>query len=364
MIFNQRLLPAIAVTLAALSIVQCLWAAKASAAGRVVAQTPTGVGASARVAPFRMYFSGTTMPQAPTELRLNRIVILGARSGERVVFLCIHCRGADKWSTTARGRTVVLSLSHVIITARSRLIVDITKPGSIGRYKEYTLRPRLLSRRLIQQGCLAIDVYERINCSASGKVDLQVGPGAVIPTTPPSCPGNPCQVLGRMTGFQVSLAGQVPVSTVSMGGYIVAWRIALGSPSPEQISFLDAAEGGPAEAGIGILRVRVDPRYELIAQSPLVKLQAYFGTTAQFRLEPPLRVEPGDVIALTAPTWAPAIAANQGSGALWRASRQSSQCSIASNEQASDMQIGTPIEYACLYGTDALTYSATLDPSV
>ena len=51
--------------------------------------------------------------------------------------------------------------------------------------------------------------------------------------------------------------------------------------------FFNSAEGGESEAAIAVLRPQTKPNltYKLIAQSPLVKLQPYFGKTAQFPLE-------------------------------------------------------------------------------
>ena len=49
-----------------------------------------------------------------------------------------------------------------------------------------------------------------------------------------------------------------------------------------QIAFFDHNEGGPAEAGIAIIKQTKGLTYQLVAQSPLIQLQPYFGETAQF----------------------------------------------------------------------------------
>jgi hypothetical protein len=312
-----------------------------------------------------MSFSGIVVSRARDELRLTDIAVLGTQRGERVVFECRHCRGVNILPTMARGGKVLIHLSHVIATASSRLIVDVTRAGSIGRFKEYRLNPQLSAHRLIGQGCLAIDVYRHISCTASGKVDLEVGPGAIA-AIPPSCPGNPCLAVTRTTGYQIEVGQQYGVSAVHLSGYILAWTITLAAPSPYQASFFEANEGGPAEAGVAILRPQpqLGHGYKLMAQSPTIKLRPYFGSTVQFPLEKALPVDAGDVVALTVPTWTPALAVglNQNEG-LWRASRQSGQCSTAS-EQASDTQVGSIVEYSCLYSRAVLTYSATLSPDV
>jgi hypothetical protein len=184
---------------------------------------------------------------------------------------------------------------------------------------------------------------------------------ATTPATVASCPASPCLAVSRTTGFQVKV-GTVhnPLSTPRAGS-IVAWTIALGKPTTTQIRFFNANEGGTAEAGIAVLRPQPKPNltYKLVAQSPLVKLQPYFGKTAQFPLETTIAVKKGDVIALTVPTWAPALALGFGNDTSWRASRPKTQCTSTSS-QTSHTTIGSSVQYYCLYQTARLTYSATL----
>ena len=114
-------------------------------------------------------------------------------------------------------------------------------------------------------------------------------------------------------------------------------------------------------AGIAVLRPQAKPNltYKLISQSPLVKLEPYFGKTAQFPLATTLEVKKGDVIALTVPSWAPALALGFANTTSWRASRPKTSCSSTS-AQTTQTQIGANVQYFCLYRTARLTYSATL----
>jgi hypothetical protein len=185
--------------------------------------------------------------------------------------------------------------------------------------------------------------------------------GVTTPATVPSCPASPCLALSRTTGFQVKVgAASNPLSAIR-SGTIVAWTITLGRPNATQIKFFNANEGGPSEAGIAILRALKTPHltYKLIAQSPLVKLEPYFGKTAQFPLETTIPVKKGDVIALTVPSWAPALALGFGNDTSWRASRPKKQCTSTS-AQTDHTEVGSPVTYFCLYQTARLTYSATL----
>jgi len=188
--------------------------------------------------------------------------------------------------------------------------------------------------------------------------------GVIPPTTPttvPSCPASPCLAVSRTTGFQVRVGSTHNVLMAPRSGTIVAWTITLGNPNATQIKYFNANEGGVAEAGIAILRRQTKPNltYKLIAQSPLVKLQPYFGMTAQFPLESTLAVKKGDVVALTVPTWAPALALGFGNDTAWRASRPKSQCTSTSL-QTSHTRLGAAVQYYCLYLTARLTYSTTL----
>jgi hypothetical protein len=181
------------------------------------------------------------------------------------------------------------------------------------------------------------------------------------PPTVPSCPSSPCLAVSRTTGFQVKVGAAHNPMAAAHSGRVVAWTIMLGKPSATQIKFFNANEGGASEAGIAILRALPKPNlsYKLIAQSPLVKLQPYFGQTAQFPLETTLAIKKGDIVALTVPSWAPALALGFGKDTSWRASRPKGQCSNTSTQTA-QTQIGAAGQYFCLYQTARLTYSATL----
>jgi hypothetical protein len=185
--------------------------------------------------------------------------------------------------------------------------------------------------------------------------------GATTPVTAPSCPSSPCLAVSRTTGFQVRVGKARNVLSVPRAGTIVAWSISLGKPTATQIKFFNTNEGGEAEAGIAILRAQKKPNlsYKLIASSPPVKLQPYFGMTAQFPLETTLQVKKGDIVALSVPSWAPALALGFGNDTSWRASRARTQCTSTS-AQSTHTLVGTGVQYYCLYQTARLTYSATL----
>ena len=179
------------------------------------------------------------------------------------------------------------------------------------------------------------------------------------PPTVPSCPSSPCLAVSRTTGFQAKVGAVNKPVVVTRDGSVVAWTIMLGKPNATQIKFFNANEGGVAQAGIAILRPQ--PKrltYKLVAQRPPIALQRYFGKTVEFPLETTLAVKKGDVVALTVPTWAPALALGFGHETSWRASRSKAQCASTST-LSTHTQIGSSVQYYCLYQTARLAYSAT-----
>jgi hypothetical protein len=184
---------------------------------------------------------------------------------------------------------------------------------------------------------------------------------ATTPVTAPSCPASPCLAVSRTTGFQARVAASRNPLSVPRDGTIVAWTISLGKPTATQIKFFNTNEGGEAEAGIAILRPQKKPNlaYKLVASSPTLKLEPYFGKSAQFPLETTLPVKKGDVVALSVPSWAPALALGFGNDTSWRASRARTQCTSTSS-QSTHTAVGSTVQYYCLYQTARLTYSATL----
>lgn len=175
----------------------------------------------------------------------------------------------------------------------------------------------------------------------------------------PSCPATPCLAVSRVTGFQLKVGGDRNPFVVPRAGSIVAWSITLGSPNKGETAFFDSYEGGPPAAGIAVLQAGKSLQYRLVAQSPTVLLKRYFGVTAQFPLAHSIQVKKGYVVALNVPTWAPALALGLGHDATWRASRPKSRCSDITS-QAAQTTLGSLTQYACLYSTARLTYTATL----
>jgi hypothetical protein len=176
----------------------------------------------------------------------------------------------------------------------------------------------------------------------------------------PQCPSVPCEAVSQTTGYQVKIGTDRSLMSIPAKGSIVAWTITLGDPSSADTTFFEAHEGGPAQAGIAILKAGKHLNFTLVAQSPTIALAPYFGETAQFPLASSIPVKKGDIVALTVPTWAPALAIGYGKDTSWRASRPTKQSCTTTSSQTAQQSIASTTEYYCLYQKARLTYSATL----
>jgi hypothetical protein len=183
--------------------------------------------------------------------------------------------------------------------------------------------------------------------------------GKLDPPATPSCPSKPCLAVSRTTGYQAKVGATRGLMTIPKSGRIVAWTISLGKPGTKQVAFFDEKLGGEAQAQITILNPRRKLRSRAVAQGEPQKLTPFFGTTVQFALEKSIVVKKGWVVALTVPTWAPALAVGLGADTSWRASRGKGTCEDTST-QTTQTQPNQLAQYYCLYRTARLAYSATL----
>ncbi len=192
--------------------------------------------------------------------------------------------------------------------------------------------------------------------AASAKV---VEIGATAPAATPSCPASPCEVISRTTAYQTRIGETQNMFTVPRDGRIVAWTISLGKPGKKQQAFFEENLGGAAQAGISVLKPGERYFGRLLAQSPLVPLLPWFGTTTQFPLAASIPVVKGSVVALTVPTWAPALALGLPRDSVWRASREVDACDDTQTQSA-QTTLRSLARYKCFYRTARLAYSVTM----
>ena len=209
-------------------------------------------------------------------------------------------------------------------------------------------RPRLIAAAGALLAALA--------CAAPASARI-IEVGATAAQAAPTCPSSPCRAVTRTTGYQAKVADSRAEYVVPRNGRIVAWTISLGSPDARQIEFFQDSYG-EASAQLTILRRGRRLFHRVIGQSPVQQLQPYFGQSVQFPLERSIRVRRGEVVALTVPTWAPALSQLVDDGSSWRASRAKERCSDF-DRQTAQTQMSQLTQYRCLY-RERLTYSATL----
>jgi len=175
----------------------------------------------------------------------------------------------------------------------------------------------------------------------------------------PSCPAKPCLAVSRTTGYQAKIGPTRGIFTATKGGRIVAWSVTLGAPTDKQIKFFNTTLGGAPSAGITVFKPAEHLFGTITAQSPVVDLTPYLGETVQFPLERSVPIKKNQTVALTVPTWAPALAIGFGTDTSWRASRARDQCDDTASQTAIDT-LGTVTRFMCLYKTARLTYSVTI----
>jgi len=88
-------------------------------------------------------------------------------------------------------------------------------------------------------------------------------------------------------------------------------------------------------------------------------VQRYLGKVADFPLTQGLPVIPGEVIALTVPTWAPVLSFDLSTSKFaYRQSRRTSCKSVTTSEQA-ELTIGQQAMFGCNYTGTRVEYSAS-----
>ncbi|HEX8207684.1 MAG TPA: hypothetical protein VF587_16590 [Solirubrobacteraceae bacterium] len=195
--------------------------------------------------------------------------------------------------------------------------------------------------------------------AASARI-VEVGALAAETELPaPSCPARPCFAVSRTTGYQAKVGTNRGLMKIPNDGRIVAWTIRLSKPGRSQVSFFNRRLGGEASAGISLLKPGKRLFGRVMAQSPIVELQPFFGQTVQFPLETSLPAKKGQLLALNVPTWAPALATGLGGDTSWRASRPAGECDDTETQTAQG-EIRDLAQYRCLYQRVRLTYTATL----
>jgi hypothetical protein len=183
-------------------------------------------------------------------------------------------------------------------------------------------------------------------------------------TPAPACPRTPCEAVGKVTGFQLTADGRRGAFRARQDGILVAWAIRASKPNKEQRDFFgnfysSSEFGTKPTARISVIKKIKGKRYKLKRQSPVVELASALGTRQVFTLTEPLRINDGEFLALTIPTWAPSFAINlSGKRNVWRASRGKNKCNSRNDIKDSKphQKTGATRQYGCDYKTARLLY--------
>src|SRR5688500_15203037 len=188
-------------------------------------------------------------------------------------------------------------------------------------------------------------------------VEVGQAPTEAVPT----CPASPCLAVSRTTGYQAKVVDSRAHYVIPANGRIVAFSIRLGAPNKRQINFFED-NFGKASAGLAVIRRGERLFGRVVGASPVFQLTDYFGQTVQCPLDRAIKVEKGNIIGLTVPTWAPALSTLTEDGSSWRASRGLKACDDT-DRQTAQSTVGALTQYRCLYRA-RLTYTAplTTDP--
>jgi hypothetical protein len=208
-------------------------------------------------------------------------------------------------------------------------------------------------RAPIVAACAALACAAAPSAASAKIVEVGQAPTEAVPT----CPASPCLAVSRTTGYQAKVVDSREHYVIPANGRIVAFSIRLGAPNKRQIKFFED-NFGKASAGLSVIR-RGDRLFgRVVGASPVYQLSDYFGQTVQFPLDRAIKVEKGNIIGLTVPTWAPALSTLTEDGSSWRASRGLKSCDDT-DRQTAQSTVGALTQYRCLYRA-RLTYTATL----
>jgi hypothetical protein len=225
---------------------------------------------------------------------------------------------------------------------------------------------------------------------------LAIGPASALaqavelgatstPLSKPVCPttGTCPIILTETTALEVLSTGVPYPSTATHAGRIVAFTVTPASVTLADINGTKATKTTPAQPGlnatyggvssVAITVLKPTPAltstktapgqrfWKVVAESPLFKLQPYFGHLVQFVLNQTLPIAKGDVVALTVPTWAPLLSVNLTKSQFgWRASRGSANNGCLSyTVQSAQLLVGASTQYGCYFNATRVDYTAT-----
>jgi hypothetical protein len=216
---------------------------------------------------------------------------------------------------------------------------------------------------------LGLAVVPAIALAALVELGDQTKSGLVAPSCPPNVKPSQCTIiLTRDTALETIRDGVSYPTTVHRAGRIVSFSVGLSSLSSststrkKDINFLNQTYGGDAQVYLTVLKRigRHGQRWQVVANSGVWHVVQYLGSVAQIPLLTSIQVTPGEVIALSTPTWAPVLSIQQTTSRFaYRQARGSKpDCSRPSTSEQAQRK-GKTSSYPCKYAGTRIEYAAT-----
>ncbi len=207
---------------------------------------------------------------------------------------------------------------------------------------------------------------------------IELGSSTTVPVVAPSCPSSSAStscliILERTTALQTVTDGQINPTKVTKAGWIVAFTVGLSNLSSDPktelgyLKGLDHQYGGTPQLILTVLKPGKRNTYTVVAQSGTYHLIPFLGQVLQQPLSLPptfttftaLPVQPGDVIGLTVPTWAPILTYNLAPTKYSYRQSRTQNCLHSAGSQTAQLTIGQTQGYGCDYTGTRVEYTAT-----
>jgi len=195
------------------------------------------------------------------------------------------------------------------------------------------------------------------------------------PLRPPVCATKLCSiVLTRATALETIRDGVTYPTTVKKAGQLVAFTVALakigkivtptGTESAHDvIAGLDARYGGTTRVALTVLKggkgTAGNRPWTVVAESPIIHVQPYLGFVVQIPLTTPIQVTPGEVVALSVPTWATVLSYDLNAKKFAYRQSRKTNCKYAGSFEDAQLTIGQTTTYKCDYAGTRVEYNAT-----
>ena len=229
-----------------------------------------------------------------------------------------------------------------------------------------------MRRNLLRAGLaatLGLAIVPAIAVAALVELGDQTSTKLVAPTCPSGVKPSQCTIiLTRDTALATIRDGVSYPTMVHHAGRIVSFSVGLSNLSTssstrkKDINFLNQTYGGDAQVVLTVLKRvgRKGQHWQAVANSGVWHVVQDLGSVAQIPLLNSIQVTPGEVIALSTPTWAPVLSIQQTTNkfAYRQARGTHPDCSRPSNSEQAQKK-GHVSNYPCKYAGTRIEYAAT-----